>query len=134
MGDVDWMIIDAQTKPCPGIYEIKGVMESSKAGSRMGNANPKTFIEWEMYRAEQLPGPGEYNSRSTLKQSGGGLSRHRPKTALEVAMLRASRLPGPGQYPMRSTLNSSGGRFSTGAAQPSTRPPRISHKPHALPC
>ena len=46
-------------QPCPGDYNLKGVAES-KVGARIGNSNPKSDLEWKIYRAKQVPGPGEY--------------------------------------------------------------------------
>ena len=31
------------------------------AGASIGKGNPKSDLDWTIYRAKQLPGPGAYN-------------------------------------------------------------------------
>ena len=95
----------------PGPY-----LQSGVRGGRIATGKPKSDVDWKIYRAKQIPGPGEYDS-PTDKLSGGRFSMSSPKSDVEWVMLRASKIPGPGEYESKVALPS-GGRFST--AKPKT--------------
>jgi len=95
----------------PGPY-----LQSGVRGGRIATGKPKSDVDWKIYRAKQIPGPGEYDSPAD-KLSGGRFSMSSPKSDVEWVMLRASKIPGPGEYESKVSLPS-GGRFST--AKPKT--------------
>jgi hypothetical protein len=93
------------TQTAPGPYLTNGVR-----GGRFGTGMPKSDVEWTIYRAKQLPGPGQYGVPSR-RLSGGRFSTCNPKTDVECQMIRASKIPAPGQYDIRDHVPN-GGRFS----------------------
>lgn len=48
----------------PGSYNPK--LPPSSNGGRFGGMRPKTAVDWEIYRASQLPGPSDYNAPGTI--------------------------------------------------------------------
>ena len=91
----------------PGPYLVSGVR-----GGRFGTGKSKTDVEWKVYRAAQVPGPGQYTFDESKRLSGGRFSTAKPKTDVDWEVLRASKIPAPGQYRVKD-YQPSGGRFST---------------------
>lgn len=61
--------------------------------------NPKSEIEWIMYRSKQLPAPGDYTPYDPKSAVVGGTwGKYTPKSDVEWKIIRAKQLPGPGQY------------------------------------
>jgi len=58
------------------------------------------------------PGPAAYESKSTLKKSGGAWSYHKSKTDIDWIEKRSAEIPGPGQYRIPTGLNQKGGAWS----------------------
>lgn len=50
----------------PGEYEE---VKDELKGGHFGKFKPKSDIEWQMYRASQLPAPGDYEIPTTLTVS-----------------------------------------------------------------
>ena len=92
--------LERSITPGPGEYQDHSTdMVNNTRGARWGKHNPKSEIEWIMYRARQIPGPGEYtpfDPKSAI--TGGTWGKYTPKSDVEWKMLRASQLPGPGEY------------------------------------
>jgi hypothetical protein len=87
--------------PGPGEYhDTNGDMANSHANcAKWGMQNPKSEIEWIMYRSKQLPAPGDYTPYDPNSAVVGGTwGKYTPKSDVEWSMLRAKELPGPGQY------------------------------------
>ena len=58
--------------------------------------NPIT-IDWEIYRVQKLPGPGQYEPRGPHAHiNGGKISESKPKSDIDWMRYRASKIPGPG--------------------------------------
>jgi hypothetical protein len=98
--ELEMMIRDAATKPDPGVHQPKeGFSTMCSNGGKFNMSKAKTHIEWEMYRAKQLPAPGEYDTAklgSNLK--GGGFNLSNAKSDVEWEIYRASQIPDPGQH------------------------------------
>ena len=96
-------------------------------------ANPKSDVEWKMYTAAKLPGPGQYEVATGIQGMKGGKFRYvssaitsravpvlltqrcssaKPKSDVEWMIYRASQTPGPGQYDPVDKKNATG-KFST---------------------
>ena len=83
-------------------------------GGKFSNAKPKSSVEWEIYRAKQTPGPGEYGTNSDNIISGGRFNMAKPKSETDWIIKFASERPGPGDYKLNEKASQpSGGRFST---------------------
>lgn len=82
-------------------------------GGRFSMSAPKSYIDWEVYRAKQTPGPNRY-SLPDPKPTGGvaKISDANPKSELDWIILRASKTPGPSQYEPRLVEPKRGVQFS----------------------
>jgi hypothetical protein len=66
-------------------------------GGKFNASKPKSNLEWKMYHAEQVPGPGAYNSDSSKSSiSGGKFNSSKPKTDVDWKVYRAKQTPAPG--------------------------------------
>lgn len=64
-------------------------------------------LDWQLVRAGQTPGPGQYYKDDLLASiSGGKMAKGKAKTAVEWEQYRASQIPAPGQYYVDDTLGS----------------------------
>merc|ERR1711871_1341652 len=62
-----------------------------------GNSVPKTDVDWAIYRAKGIPGPGQYNlsaNRNVVFKFG----NHNPPSELEQLINKAKKVPGPTDY------------------------------------
>jgi len=96
-------------KPGPGQYKVD---DSHRAGPSacISKSSGKSDVEWMMYRAAQLPGPGEYSAKNTgaignKVSSGHGrtagathICRAERKTITDIQVARRQGMPGPGEY------------------------------------
>lgn len=96
-------------KPGPGEYKVDA---SSKAGPAacISKSSGKSDVDWAIYRASQLPGPGQYSSKNTgamgnKVSSGHGrtagathICRAERKTITDIQVERRRGMPGPGEY------------------------------------
>ena len=87
-------------------------MPNGLRGGRFGTGKPKSDVDWSIYRAAQVPGPGHYGAPQLPATSGGRFSSANPKSDVEWEMLRASKIPAPGQYELKEHIPT-GGRFSS---------------------
>jgi hypothetical protein len=86
------------SNPGPGDYDVPGGTGSgSQRGGGFSTANPKTYIEQELYRARDIPGPGTYRT-PTKAVSGGKFRVANPPSVVQQAILRGKATPGPGEY------------------------------------
>jgi hypothetical protein len=116
----------AAALPGPGQYHIKRNPE--QPGGRFNLSKAKTDVEWKMYRASKIPGPGEYPVHTMdprtiggARIQGGRFDESRPKNDIEWRAYNASGRvnpegqPGPGQYDTFNPpkmLDPAGGRFN----------------------
>lgn len=108
----------AAAQPGPSNYDVAGL--ALPKGGKFSRANPKSHVEWEQYRAKQIPGPADYDCTvqdESAQISGGKFNLSCPKSDVEWKMYRASKIPGPLDYspkhPRRlSKSGISGGRFN----------------------
>ena len=104
--------------PGPGTYDV----ELKPAGGLFGRfpeGSGKSDIEWEIYRAQQIPGPADYGRPAAPKPSGGRFNLSKPKNEIDLEIYRAKDIPGPGQYdPKDESFGSTGGgRFNMSKAK-----------------
>ena len=62
---------------------------------------PKTDVEWRMFRAAQLPGPGDHQPAygfSTLSSAGQRFNQSNPKSDVDWKMQKAAQEPSPGSH------------------------------------
>lgn len=78
--------------PGPGEYDETIVQVR---GGQFGKHNPKSEIEWQIYRANQLPAPGEYEVNDSIISGtkGGSFPKHVVPSEVEVLMKRAAEIP-----------------------------------------
>ena len=87
--------------PGPGEYNLDSGPKGPKGGT-WGKHKPKSDVEWKIYRAAQIPGPGQYKLPSSVLVPGGTWGKHKPKSDVEWQMYRAAQIPGPGEYMPRA--------------------------------
>lgn len=87
--------------PGPGEYNLDAGPKGPKGGT-WGKHKPKSDVEWKIYRAAQIPGPGQYKLPSSVLVPGGTWGKHKPKSDVEWQMYRAAQIPGPGEYRPRA--------------------------------
>jgi hypothetical protein len=64
-------------------------------------------LDWQLVKAGQTPGPGQYYRDDILDSiPGGKMAKGKAKTAVEWEQYRASQIPAPGQYYVNDTLAS----------------------------
>ena len=64
-------------------------------------------LDWQLVKAGQTPGPGQYYKDDILDSiPGGKMAKGKAKTAVEWEQYRASQIPAPGQYYVDDTLGS----------------------------
>ena len=104
-------------------YEKQQQLEEIKhaIGERRKQVLREEKIRRDKWRAaitlerQIMPGPGEYELPSTLRNSGGTFNMSKPKTEMDWVRYRAKQLPAPGDYynaETSSTLNKAGGSWS----------------------
>ena len=93
--------LERSITPGPGEYNIDNAPKGPKGGT-WGKHKPKSDVEWKIYRAAQIPGPGQYKLPSSVLVPGGTWGKHKPKSDVEWQMYRAAQIPGPGEYQPRS--------------------------------
>ena len=76
---------------------------------------PKSSVEWECYRAGQIPAPGDYYVDDLLDNiKGSGRMQPREavpsKSGVEWDMYRASQIPGPADYDVQTAIDVMDGR------------------------
>jgi len=99
----------AAQSPGPGEYVLP--QGNRQDTGRFSTANPKSSLDWDIYRAARTPGPGAYHvsdGRSSASGSRGGAASYKggggkfseavPKSDLDWKILEAARTPGPGSY------------------------------------
>jgi len=89
--------------PGPADYEAPAMNKGAYAisGGVLSTAQPKTAIEWDIYRASFIPASWDCQPEggfSSLNRNGGVLSTSKAKSNLEWEMYRAEQLPGPADY------------------------------------
>jgi hypothetical protein len=89
------------------------------------------LLDWQIYRAAQTPGPGEYGSRPLPLPGGGRFSRFKPKGYADDMIKRGLGTPGPADYPAPKMPATPGGRFN--ASKPKTELEWIEYYASQLP-
>jgi hypothetical protein len=83
--------------PGPASYNVD--IQSNRGGGRFSTANPKSYIDWTMYRSKQTPGPNEYGfGESRPPTSGGRFNTSKPKSEIDWVIYHAKQVPGPFEY------------------------------------
>lgn len=93
--------LERSITPGPGEYNLDSGPKGPKGGT-WGKHKPKSDVEWKIYRAAQIPGPGQYKLPSSVLVPGGTWGKHKPKSDVEWQMYRAAQIPGPGEYQPRA--------------------------------
>jgi hypothetical protein len=55
-------------------------------------------VDWSIYRAQSIPGPGQYGAPALPKPGGGKFNTGNAKSDIDWMVYRASKMPGPGNY------------------------------------
>ncbi len=66
--------------------------------AKWGTTNPKSDVEWAIYYAKDLPGPGQYDVKEPSSAPCARFSQFTPKSDVDWMIYRARSIPGPGQY------------------------------------
>lgn len=70
------------------------------------------LLDWQIYRAAQVPGPGAYDYLSMKLPNGGHFSKFSSKGYCDDDIKRGLSTPGPADYPIPVLPKASGGRFN----------------------
>ena len=70
---------------------------------RFPEGSGKSDIEWEIYRAKQLPGPADYGPARAPKIGGGRFNMSKAKTDIEWQMYYAEQKPGARKIAINKT-------------------------------
>jgi hypothetical protein len=108
--DLDLIRERAALIPGPSDYSPKNLGGLGK-GTRFAKSAAKTDLEWQIYHAKKLPGPGTYKHEA-VEMRGGMFNTANSKSELEWDIYRAKQLPGPGEYRARALSGAKGGRIS----------------------
>ena len=108
-----WKPPKSNRKARPYRGSATGKYTDGAGGGRFSMSNPKSYIDWEIYRAKQTPGPNRY----TLPDPGplGGVAKisdANPKSELDWIILRSSKTPGPSEYEPKLIEAKKGIQFS----------------------
>jgi hypothetical protein len=78
----------AKEIPGAGEYDTERSFRSLKgpAGGKFNSSKPKSDIDWTIYRAAQMPGPGEYSPLPSKSKGGGKFNESKPKSDIEVSL------------------------------------------------
>ena len=84
------------------VHRREELDDEQPRGGRFSLGNPKSDVEWMIYWAERLPGPGEYKIRDTrmigVDVWGGKFNESRPESDVERKMRIGRCTPGPGEH------------------------------------
>ena len=75
----------------------------------ISKANPKSYLDWAIYRGKQLPGPQDYDAdAAVVKQRAPSvkMGKGEPKNDVDWSIYRASFIPGPGEYEVDISFSS----------------------------
>ena len=91
---------------------------NGRGATKISDANPKSDLDWTIYRSKQTPGPAAYNVQTNLAKMGGGkFNLSNPKSEIEWIQKRSRETPGPSDYADFSlkdaSQRASGGKIST---------------------
>jgi hypothetical protein len=94
---------DAAEIPGPNAYDVRSSLRSGGAG-KISDANPKSELEISILRAQETPGPSEYQLNRDFVSGikGGRISQAKVKTVLEEHIFAAREIPGVGEYTINS--------------------------------
>eukprot|EP00736_Rhodelphis_marinus_P002973 Rmarinus@m.18442 len=111
---------DVATRPGPADYSVTG--KRSLPGGRFNMSRPKSYTDWQIYRAKTIPAPGEYVvDTGATNIPGGRFKIGRSKSTLEWEEYRSRRLPGPSDYFGRHQLEPTVARRWQRSMSPSGR-------------
>ena len=103
--------------PGPATYDISDSRMIGRGLSKysgiFNKSNPKSYIDWITYFAQQTPAPNAYPRPSSITKGGGRFNESRPNSELDWVIYRAKSLPGPADYKPRPIPLPKGGRIST---------------------
>jgi hypothetical protein len=106
-------VAEARAQTDKPIFVRKEAQEAKFSDAAVG------MIDWQIYRAAQVPGPGEYGEGRKLPlPNGGRFSRFKPKGYADDLIKRAMGAPGPADYAAPKLPPTTGGRFN--ASKPKT--------------
>eukprot|EP00736_Rhodelphis_marinus_P000059 Rmarinus@m.5435 len=92
----------ATQTPSPHDYvpsmPIKRKSKLGANGAKWGTSYPKSDLDWKVYFASQLPGPGDYEVREAVPLQGGRFGNAEPKSEFDWIMYHSRQLPGPTEY------------------------------------
>ena len=83
---------------------------------KIAEGNPKSDVEWAIYRASSLPSAADYNPNTSDfdSTSGGQFSTAFVPSSLDWETYRASQIPGPGDYYPRTSKKNAGFKKPSG--------------------
>mmetsp|Transcript_5264 Transcript_5264/g.11088 ORF Transcript_5264/g.11088 Transcript_5264/m.11088 type:complete len:445 (-) Transcript_5264:65-1399(-) len=111
--------------PGPSYYDVRGAAPGSLSGGTISTAEPRSEIEWAMFRSNERPAPWAYEP-ALASLSGGRFNMANAPGELDQAIARGPSTPGPGAYAVRGKTQrslgptgvSSGGSFPRGKKLP----------------
>ena len=108
----NWKPPKSNRKARPYRGSATGKYKEGVGGGRFSTSNPKSYIDWEIYRAKQTPGPNRYTLPSPPVSGCAKISDANPKSELDWIILRSRSMPGPSEYDPVLVDASKGVQFS----------------------
>lgn len=106
---IDQIAERSRNYPAPGHY-YQERSSTPKGVVAIHNSNAKSDLEWKLYHAKQLPGPGEYGApmKPITQANAGKISSSARQSDVDVRLRETSRMPGPGQYEVKGLWQGGG--------------------------
>ena len=94
------------------LLRVSNTIGKGKGAAKWGTHNPKNDVEWAIYYAKDLPGPGQYTVPSESSAPCARFSQFTPKSDVDWLIYYASQKPGPGEYEPKPVASRAGVTFS----------------------
>jgi hypothetical protein len=113
---IDLAVRRAAAMPGPSDYGTPALPDPS-GGGKFNQSVAKSDLEWAIYRAQQLPGPGQNDAPKLRAPRGGKFNTSLSKSDIERTIFREKAKPGPGTYSQPPASAPAGGTMSASSAK-----------------
>ena len=104
--------------PGPNAYDLNKSSLHTGGACKISDANPKSELDWIIYRAKQTPGPSDYGAPDLPRKEGVRFSDANVPSELDLCAVRGSRTPGPNAYDLNKSSLHTGGACKISDANP----------------
>jgi hypothetical protein len=104
--------------PGPADYDLNKSSLHAGGATKISDANPKSYLDWIIYRSKQTPGPSDYGAPDLPRKEGVRFSNVDLPTEIDIIAKRASQTPGPADYDLNKSSLHVGGACKISDANP----------------